>query len=518
MNSQTMPDDAAARGRARRKWRLGVVTLALLTMAGLTTACAQGVLLPGSAQPMTLPIPLGAQIGTGEVPMSCALPVIGNMTFIASGTGAVGTVLAPGQQFYLTDVHGSLQVPSIFMTLAALIGVTTVNASVTTLNIDTTGATPAVLNAAASPIDVTGIPVTAGQGLVVTAPPTGSLTLGPFTAASSGTATLAIGNVAATITLLNSSGATVGFPFTVTCTAPTPAVVLVGLNINPTAPNNGPSKYLGVTAPAFQVPVGDVEGSLALPLPCTVTGLGQVQLGGTMTAELPAWLPAGKPFVFQSATGSLDLPAGVINALLANYPGATTVSGTIDTLDINAQNSTPAVFNVASPPITVAPSPATFGQQLDIPIPENGTLTVGPWTAGSAGETTLTWGNAGGTLHMLDASGNPVGAPVTVACDPPLGPTILLTEPVTSGAIPAITTIAPASGPTAGATSVTITGTGFTGATAVNFGNGEATYTVNSDTSITATVPAGVAAGPVDVTILGPNGPNPIGPIYTYTG
>jgi hypothetical protein len=75
----------------------------------------------------------------------------------------------------------------------------------------------------------------------------------------------------------------------------------------------------------------------------------------------------------------------VIDALLTANPGAVAMSGSIDTLDINAQNSTPAVFNVANPPITVASQPATAGQQLDIPIPQTGTFTVGPMTAGSAG-------------------------------------------------------------------------------------------------------------------------------------
>ena len=52
----------------------------------------------------------------------------------------------------------------------------------------------------------------------------------------------------------------------------------------------------------------------------------------------------------------------------------------------------------------------------------------------------------------------------------------------------------------AGGTSVVITGTGFTGATAVKFGSTVASsYTVNSATQITATSPAG-SAGTVDIT------------------
>src|ERR1019366_5489098 len=71
---------------------------------------------------------------------------------------------------------------------------------------------------------------------------------------------------------------------------------------------------------------------------------------------------------------------------------------------------------------------------------------------------------------------------------------------------PVVTGVSPTSGPTAGGTSVTVTGTNFTGATAVKFGTTSATtFTVNSATSITATAPAG-AAGTVDVTVTATGG------------
>jgi hypothetical protein len=56
--------------------------------------------------------------------------------------------------------------------------------------------------------------------------------------------------------------------------------------------------------------------------------------------------------------------------------------------------------------------------------------------------------------------------------------------------------------PTSGAvgTSVTISGTNFTGATAVAFNGTAASYTVNSSTQITATVPSGATTGPISVT------------------
>ena len=73
---------------------------------------------------------------------------------------------------------------------------------------------------------------------------------------------------------------------------------------------------------------------------------------------------------------------------------------------------------------------------------------------------------------------------------------------------PAIVTgISPATGPTAGGTSVVITGTNFTGASAVTFGGIPAmSFTVNSPTQITAIDPSTTTAGMVNVQVTAPGG------------
>lgn len=82
---------------------------------------------------------------------------------------------------------------------------------------------------------------------------------------------------------------------------------------------------------------------------------------------------------------------------------------------------------------------------------------------------------------------------------------------------PTVTDVSPTSGPTAGTTSVTITGTRFTGATSVKFGATNATsYLVNSSTSITAVAPAH-AAGEVDVTVTTGDGTSATGLSAKYT-
>ena len=82
---------------------------------------------------------------------------------------------------------------------------------------------------------------------------------------------------------------------------------------------------------------------------------------------------------------------------------------------------------------------------------------------------------------------------------------------------PTVTSVAPANGPDSGGTSVTITGTGFTGATAVTFGGVSATsFTVNSPTSITAVAPPH-AAGTVAIDVTTANGTGTGAGLFTYT-
>jgi hypothetical protein len=83
-----------------------------------------------------------------------------------------------------------------------------------------------------------------------------------------------------------------------------------------------------------------------------------------------------------------------------------------------------------------------------------------------------------------------------------------------------VTGVTPNSGPTAGGTTVTVTGSGFTGATSVLFGSTPATsFTVDSDTAITAVAPAGTA-GIVDIRVLTPFNESPVYALdeYTYLG
>ncbi len=106
--------------------------------------------------------------------------------------------------------------------------------------------------------------------------------------------------------------------------------------------------------------------------------------------------------------------------------------------------------------------------------------------------------------HTFAVGGTYVVALTVFAAD---GTSIGTARSVSVGSLPAptISKLSPKSGPAGGGTSVTITGTGFTGATSVRFGTASASFTINSSTSITATAPASSSAT-VDVTVTGPHG------------
>jgi len=84
---------------------------------------------------------------------------------------------------------------------------------------------------------------------------------------------------------------------------------------------------------------------------------------------------------------------------------------------------------------------------------------------------------------------------------------------------PTITGVAPGFGPLAGGSTVTITGTNLTGASAVTFGGTAATsITVNSPTSLTCVTPLQASAGPVNVAVTTLAGTATNANSYVYEG
>jgi hypothetical protein len=102
--------------------------------------------------------------------------------------------------------------------------------------------------------------------------------------------------------------------------------------------------------------------------------------------------------------------------------------------------------------------------------------------------------------------GNPVSGTVVLTDNAANSPQTVTLTGTGLSVLPTVTGINPSTGLTTGGAQVTITGTNFTGATAVDFGSSPAaSLTIPSPTTIIATAPSG-SAGTVDVTVTTPGG------------
>lgn len=124
------------------------------------------------------------------------------------------------------------------------------------------------------------------------------------------------------------------------------------------------------------------------------------------------------------------------------------------------------------------------------------------------------------TLRFAPTKSGNQQAPMSITSNDPAQPALAVRASGSSpSTVPTVTGLNPASGPAAGGTAVQISGTGFTGASAVLFGAAGATsFTVDSDIQITAVSPAG--AGIVDVLVTGATGTSvpSAGSRFTYGG
>ncbi len=133
----------------------------------------------------------------------------------------------------------------------------------------------------------------------------------------------------------------------------------------------------------------------------------------------------------------------------------------------------------------------------------------------------LNFSSASGSLSVTapaNANLAPPGPYMLFVVDSAGVPSVAAITQVASSASPSVTGVTPNSGPVAGGTSVTITGTNFASGATVSFGGAVATnVTVVNATSIAATTPAH-ALGVVNVVVTNPGGLSGTGAnAFTYT-
>ncbi|RLJ76607.1 beta strand repeat-containing protein, partial [Pedobacter alluvionis] len=220
------------------------------------------------------------------------------------------------------------------------------------------------------------------------------------------------------------------------------------------------------------------------------------------------------------AAGTIDATNRNISITATNSVGPTTTAD-----DANA-----TVDNQAASVVITSTAGASGGSTSTSPIPFTVTFseTVTGFVAGDIipGNATISGFSGSGTTYTFNATPTANGAvTINVAAniaqdDAGNGNTAASQFSITYGqavAAPTVTALSPTSGPTSGGTSVTITGTDFSGATAVTFGATAATgFTVNSATQITATSPAGTGTVDVRITTTGGTSATSASDQFTY--
>ncbi|WP_433221207.1 Ig-like domain-containing protein [Dactylosporangium sp. CS-047395] len=295
---------------------------------------------------------------------------------------------------------------------------------------------------------------------------------------------------------------------------------------------NSPSISFAIDSEAPAVPTVSAPsaGAMLTNGAVAVSGSGG-ENGATVTATLVGPAPASTATTCTSGVGSggswsctpaSPLADGSYSLTVKQTDAATNASGNTAPVSFTIDSEAPAVPTVAAPSAgaVLANDAVTVSGSGENGATVTATL-VGPAPASTATTCTTTVGSGGSwscspasppangsyslTVKQTDAAGNAStdSAPVSFTVVPPA---------------PTVTGLTPLVGPanTAG-TSIVISGTHLTGATAVTFGGvAAASFTVDSDSQLTAVAPAG-PTGSVDVTVTTPGGPATSTMKFVYT-
>ena len=245
---------------------------------------------------------------------------------------------------------------------------------------------------------------------------------------------------------------------------------------------------LGLEAPAFAT--APTIGSFTPaggPVGCVVTITGTNFNSPNVTAVVFNTTPAA----------SFRIDSGTSITAVVNTG---TTDGPIHVTNADGTANSASSFDVA-PPSTNCPTITSFTPTCG-PVGTSVTITGTNFT----GANPVTFNNVTATTFTVNSPTQITATVPTTATSGPIrvttsGGTGSSLTNFTVAACPTITSFTPTFGPVG--TSVTITGTNFTGATSVTFNNVTATFVVNSATQITATVPSTATTGQIRVTTPG---------------
>ena len=341
-----------------------------------------------------------------------------------------------------------------------------------------------------------------------------------------------------------------------------------GLSGNPSCPTSSSIAGTGTSTCVFNnVTAGDIDAPCRGTVNCYRPSGTYGVLSTSNTAYAPAY-KAGIGWNFATGLGSVNV-ANLVNhfgsqstVTSVSPSSGTTAGGTPVTITgTNLTNATAvmfgstavASFNVVSATSITTTTPAGSAGKVNVSVTTpGGTATgaglftyippaptigsVSPLTGSTSGGTPVTINGTNLTGATVVKFGSTAATSITVVNDSKItavtpagsvgGATVSVTTPGGTASqsglftyvapAPTISSFSPTSGITTGGTTVTITGTNLTGATAVKFGSTAATsFTVSSATTIKAVTPAG-AAGAVGVSVTTPGGTVTATGVFTY--
>ncbi|MDQ2701875.1 MAG: IPT/TIG domain-containing protein [Pseudomonadota bacterium] len=335
---------------------------------------------------------------------------------------------------------------------------------------------------------------------------------------------------------------------TITNVAPANGTTLGGTVVVLTGANfTGASavSFGGTAATAFTVD-SDTKITATTPIHAAgATDVAATTAGGTATAINAYTFVTPAPTITSVAptTGTtlggtrvVITGTNLTGATAVSFGGTAAISYTVDSdtqiTAITPAHAAGAADVAATTPGGTATAAGAFTFVTPAPTITNVAPTSGTTLGGTSvvitginltGATAVSFGGTAATIFTVDSDtqitattpAHGAGA-VDVAVTTPGGAAMAAGAFSFQVPAPTITGLSPASGPTAGGTSIVITGSHFTGATVVTLGGTAATsHTVDSDTQVTAVVPAH-AAGAVDVAVTTPGGTGTLAAAFEY--
>ncbi len=278
-----------------------------------------------------------------------------------------------------------------------------------------------------------------------------------------------------------------------------------------------------VTTPSGTSSTGSSDHYTYVAAP-TVTGIspssGSTVGGTSVTITGTNFTGATTVYFGTTAVTSFTVASSTSITITAPAGSAGTVDITVVTAGGTSATSSSDHFTYVAPPVVSGVSPSSGSTSGGTSVSISGSHFTGATAVyfGSTAATSFTV-NSDGSITAVSPAGSAGTVDITVVTAAGTS-TTSSADHFTYAGVPVVTGISPSSGPHTGGTSVTISGSGFTGATSVYFGLIQVlSFTINSDGSITVTSPSTFFSGTVDITVVTALGTSATSSadLFTYT-